>query len=110
MIFAARCGFSGSTFAATSIESKPSALVSKIGVISRMIRPSSRRLVRASVSSTDSPACSATGANGSGDEREARLQEVHQPLVRLVERDRGAALARADLRLRYASHPAASFA
>jgi hypothetical protein len=33
-------------------------------------------------------------------EREARLQQVHQPLVGLVERDRGAVLARARLRLR----------
>ena len=33
-------------------------------------------------------------------EREARLQQVHQPLVGLVERDRGAVLARADLGLR----------
>ncbi len=37
---------------------------------------------------------------GLGVEREARLQQVHQPLVGLVERDRGAVLARARLRLR----------
>ena len=35
-----------------------------------------------------------------GDQREVRLQQVHQPLVGLVERDRRAVLARADLRLR----------
>ena len=34
-------------------------------------------------------------------EREARLQEVHHPLVGLVERDRGPVLARARLRLRH---------
>ena len=47
-----------------------------------------------------------------GHELEARLQEVHEALVRLVERDRRAALARACLRLRdlYRSHSAASFA
>ncbi len=45
-----------------------------------------------------------------GGEREARLQQVHQPLVGLVERDRRAVLARADLRLRRYSHPAASLA
>ena len=37
---------------------------------------------------------------GLGVEREARLQQVHQPLVGLVERDRGAVLAAAGLRLR----------
>jgi hypothetical protein len=51
---------------------------------------------------------------GLGVEREARLQQVHQPLVGLVERDRGAVAARARLRLRHLglqpSHPAASLA
>jgi hypothetical protein len=47
-----------------------------------------------------------------GVEREARLEEVHQPLVGLVERDRGAVLAAARLRLRdfHRSQAAASFA
>ncbi len=49
---------------------------------------------------------------GLGVEREARLQQVHQPLVGLVERDSGAALAGAGLRLGnlYRSQAAASFA
>ena len=47
-----------------------------------------------------------------GVEREVRLQQVHQPLVGLVERDRGAVLAAARLRLRdfHRSQAAASFA
>ena len=49
---------------------------------------------------------------GLGVEREARLQQVHQPLVGLVQRDRRAALARARLRLGnfHRSQAAASFA
>ena len=49
---------------------------------------------------------------GLGVEREARLQQVHQPLVGLVQGDRRAALAGAGLRLGHLhrSHWAASFA
>jgi hypothetical protein len=45
-------------------------------------------------------------------QRELALHQVHDPLVQLVERDRGAVLARAQLGLRpgYASHRATSFA
>jgi hypothetical protein len=64
MILAARQGFSGSTFAATSIELYPSTRVSKIGVISRMMRSSSRRLVRVRTSSSGMSARAATWANG----------------------------------------------
>ena len=64
MIFAARQGFSGSTRAATSIERYPSTRVSKIGVISRMMRSSSSRRVRRSTSSSGSSAASATAAKG----------------------------------------------
>src|SRR5829696_555905 len=66
MIFAARCGFSESTLAATSIELYPSALVSKIGVISLMIRSSSSRLVRDLTSFGSSSAAAATSPKGSG--------------------------------------------
>ncbi len=41
---------------------------------------------------------------GLGVEREARLQQVHQPLVVLVERNRGAIHARARLRVRDLQH------
>ena len=51
---------------------------------------------------------------GRGDEREAALHQVQQPLVQLVQRHGGAVLARAHLghgrRLPHRSHPAASFA
>jgi hypothetical protein len=49
---------------------------------------------------------------GLGIEREARLQQVHQPLVGLVQRDRGAVPAGAGLRLWnfHRSQAAASFA
>jgi hypothetical protein len=43
-------------------------------------------------------------------EREAALHEVEQVLVGLVERDGRAAAPRPDLRSRYVSHPATSFA
>jgi hypothetical protein len=62
MTFAARHGLSGSTLAATSMELYPSTRVSKIGVISRMMRSSSSRLVRARTSSSGTPASSATAA------------------------------------------------
>ena len=112
MIFAARCGFSASTFAATSIESKPSARVSKIGVISRMIRPSSRRCVRSSVSSTRSPASAATPANGSAASGKLDWSRF---ISRLSVSSSG--IAAPSLRERtfgwgtpHRSHPAASFA
>src|SRR3954470_10226189 len=113
MIFAARCGFSGSTLAATSIDAYPSARVSKIGVTWRMIRSSIRCWTRRITSSSVTSASRAPRAQGrcaadarvrAGREREAPLHEVEQLLVEVVERDRRAVLAGAKFRLRYRSH------
>ena len=84
--------------------------MSKIGVISRMIRLSSRRWTRASTSSSVSPASSATCANGRGSSGEAALHQVEQLLVGLVERDGRAVAARLRTFDGYAAIAATSFA
>ena len=72
--------------------------MSKIGVTWRMIRSSSRRCDAADHLLLGDLGLAGDVRVGARRERERALHQVEQPLVELVERDRGAVLAAAQLR------------
>ena len=72
--------------------------MSKIGVTWRMIRSSSSFLTRAIDLVLGDARLGRDVLEGLGRDREAALHQVEQALVEVVERDRGAVLAAAELR------------
>ena len=84
--------------------------MSKIGVISRMMRLSSRRPDAGEHLRLLEPGQLGDAREGVRIEREAALHQVEQLLVGVVERHGGAVAAAPDLRPRYVSHAATSLA